>query len=43
MIALARSRATTAGPGRVTVVEADYLAYPAPGSTWKSLVATTCP
>ena len=28
MIALARSRAQTAGPGRMTVVEADYLAYP---------------
>jgi ubiquinone/menaquinone biosynthesis C-methylase UbiE len=28
MIALARSRAQATGPGRVTVVEADYLAYP---------------
>ena len=28
MIALARSRAQAAGPGRLTVVEADYLAYP---------------
>ena len=28
MTALARSRAEAAGPGRMTVVEADYLAYP---------------
>ena len=28
MTALARSRAEAPGPGRMTVVEADYLAYP---------------
>jgi SAM-dependent methyltransferase len=41
MIALARSRATTAGPGRMTVVEADYLAYPVPDARFDFACANT--
>jgi SAM-dependent methyltransferase len=41
MITLARSRATTAGPGRVTVVEADYLAYPVADASFDFACANT--
>lgn len=41
MIALARSRATTARPGRVTVVEADYLTYPVPDASFDFACANT--
>lgn len=41
MTALARSRARAAGPGRVTVVEADYLAYPVPDASFDFACANT--
>ena len=41
MIALARSRAQAAGPGRMTVVEADYLAYPVADSSFDFACANT--
>ena len=41
MIALARSRARAAGPGRVTVVEADYLAYPVADASFDFACANT--
>ena len=41
MIALARSRAQAAGPGRVTVVEADYLAYPVADASFDFACANT--
>ena len=41
MIALARSRAEAAGPGRMTVVEADYLAYPVADSSFDFACANT--
>ena len=41
MIALARSRAQAAGPGRMTVVEADYLACPMADSSFDFACANT--
>ena len=41
MTALARSRAEAAGPGRVTVVEADYLAYPVADASFDFACANT--
>ena len=41
MIALARSRAQATGPGRVTVVEADYLAYPVADASFDFACANT--
>ena len=41
MTALARSRAEAAGPGRVRVVEADYLAYPAADASFDFACANT--
>jgi SAM-dependent methyltransferase len=41
MIALARSRAQATGPGRVTVVEADYLAYPVAEASFDFACANT--
>ena len=41
MVALARSKARAAGPGRVTVVEADYLAYPVPDASFDFACANT--
>jgi ubiquinone/menaquinone biosynthesis C-methylase UbiE len=41
MIALARSWAQAAGPGRMTVVEADYLAYPVADSSFDFACANT--
>ena len=41
MIALARSRARAAGPGLVTVVEADYLAYPLAEASFDFACANT--
>jgi ubiquinone/menaquinone biosynthesis C-methylase UbiE len=41
MIALARSKARAAGPGRVTVVEADYLAYPLADASFDFACANT--
>jgi len=43
MAALARSKArAAAGPGRVTVVEADYLAYPVPDASFDFACANRC-
>jgi len=41
MIALARARAQTAGPGRVSVVEADYLACPLADASFDFACANT--
>ena len=41
MIALARSRAEAAGPGLMTVVEADYLSYPVAESGFDFACANT--
>jgi ubiquinone/menaquinone biosynthesis C-methylase UbiE len=41
MTALARSRAEAAGPGRVTVVEADYLAHPVADASFDFACANT--
>src|SRR5262249_56389208 len=41
MATLARSRARNAGPGRVTVVEADYLAYPVADASFDFACANT--
>ena len=41
MTALARSRAEAAGPGRMTVVEADYLAYPVADASFDFACANT--
>ena len=41
MAALARSKARAAGPGQVTVVEADYLAYPVPDASLDFACANT--
>jgi ubiquinone/menaquinone biosynthesis C-methylase UbiE len=41
MIALARSRAQAACPGRMTVVEADYLAYPVADGSFDFACANT--
>jgi ubiquinone/menaquinone biosynthesis C-methylase UbiE len=41
MVALARSRAQAAGPGRVSVVEADYLAYPLADASFDFACANT--
>lgn len=41
MTALARSRAQAAGPGRMTVVEADYLAYPVADGSFDFACANT--
>ena len=41
MIALARSKARAAGPGRVTVIEADYLAYPVADASFDFACANT--
>ena len=41
MTTLARSRATTAGPGRMTVVAADYLAYPVADASFDFACANT--
>jgi SAM-dependent methyltransferase len=41
MTALAQSRAETAGPGRVTVVEADYLAHPVADASFDFACANT--
>jgi SAM-dependent methyltransferase len=41
MIALARSRAQAAGPGRMSVVEADYLAYPVADASFDFACANT--
>jgi ubiquinone/menaquinone biosynthesis C-methylase UbiE len=41
MVALARSRAHKAAPGRMTVVEADYLAYPVADASFDFACANT--
>ena len=41
MIALARSRAQAATPGRVTVIEADYLAHPVADASFDFACANT--
>ena len=40
MTALARSRAEAAGPGRMTVVEADYLAYPVADASFDCVICS---
>jgi SAM-dependent methyltransferase len=41
MVALARSRAQAAGPGRISVVKADYLAYPLADASFDFACANT--